>query len=187
MNASPMRQVMRYYDRSSDELIGELAAEPSDLRKMNRPGIRWIKLSVITRTDHLEVVHSVLRISHCAIDRARVISPKSEIRPERCAKEAHSANNGSPCIEHVNSQAPPLPKQLLRHIVYVFAVKLMITSDIHNRDRGEAPTRPLDAFNADVNVAGQDNDIGIGLWRLPILKLQMQIRKDANPHITLTP
>src|SRR5437868_1931235 len=171
MNASPMRQVMRYYDRSSDELVGKLAAEPPDLGKVNRSGIRWTKLSVITRTDHLEVVHSVLRIGHRAIDCAWVISPKSEIRPERCAKEAHSANNRTPCIEHVDSQAPPLHKQILCHIVYVLAVKLMITSDIHNRDRGEAPTRPLDAFNADVNVAGQDNDIGIGLWRLPVLKL----------------
>ena len=68
MNASPMRQVMRYYDRSSDELVGKLAAEPSDLGKVNRSGIRWAKLSVITRTDHLEVVHSVLRIGHRAID-----------------------------------------------------------------------------------------------------------------------
>lgn len=178
---------MRYYDRSSDELVRKLAAEPSDLGKVNRSGIRWTKLSVITRTDHLEVVHSILRISHRAIDRARVISPKSEICPERCAKEAHSANNGTPCIEHVNSQAPPLPKQFLRHIVYVLAIELMIPSNIHNRDRGEAPTCPFDTFNTNVNVAGQDNDIGIGLWRRPVLKLQMQIRKDANPHVMLTP
>ena len=106
---------------------------------------------------------------------------------KRCAKEAHSANNGTPSIEHVYSQAPPLHKQVLRHIVDVLAVKLMITSDIHNRDRGEAPTRPLDASNADVNVAGQDNNIGLGLWRPPVPKLQVQIRKDANPHAMLTP
>jgi hypothetical protein len=176
MNASPMRQVMGYYNGSSDELVGKFAAEPSDLGKMNRSGIRWSKVSVVTRADHVKVVHAVLRVGHRAIDRARVISPKSEVSPERCTKEAHSANNSTPSIEHVNSQAPPLDKQLLRHIVYVLAVKLMITSDIHNRDRGEAPTRPLDAFNTKVNVAGQDDDIRIGLWRVPVLKLQTQIR-----------
>ncbi len=137
---------MRYYDRSSDELVGELAAEPSDLGKMNRSGIRWSKLPVIKRADHLEVVHSILRVGHRAIDRTRVISSKSEIRPERCAKEAHSVDNGTPSIEHVDSQAPPLHEQLLGHIVYVLAVKLVIARDIHNRDRREALTRPFDAF-----------------------------------------
>ena len=161
---------MRYYDRSFNESIGELAAEPSDLRKMNRSGIRWAKLSVITTTDHLEVVHSVLRIGHRAIDRTRISSPKRESRPERCAKETHPANNGTRHIEHVDSQAPPLHKQLLRHIVYVLAVKLVTARDIHNRDRGEALTRPLDALNTKMNVAGQDDDISIYFWRAPVLK-----------------
>ena len=129
---------MRYYDCSSNELVGKLTAEPPDLGEVNRSGIRWTtKLFVITRTDHLEVVHSVLRGGHRAIDRARIISAKSEIRPEGCAKEADSADNGTPRIEHIDSQASPLHKQLLRHIVYVLSVKLMITSDIHNRDRGK--------------------------------------------------
>ena len=79
-NAS--RQVMRYYDRSSDELVGKLAAEPSDLGKVNSSGIRWTKLPVITRTDHLEVVHSVLRIDHRAIDCARRILAADSLREE---------------------------------------------------------------------------------------------------------
>src|SRR5258708_1923538 len=178
---------MRYHGRSSHEVLAELAAQPSDLCEVNRSGICWAKLSVIPATDDVKVVHSELSVGHRAIDRARVSSPKGEVCPERCAKEPHSANDGTAPIEHVDSDAPPLHDQLLRHIVYVLAVKLMITRDVHNRERGEAPTRPLNAFNANVNVAGQDNDVGIRLWWVPVLKLQMQIRKDANPHVTPTP
>ena len=36
MNASPMRQVMRYYDCSFDELVGKLTAEPFDLAKVDK-------------------------------------------------------------------------------------------------------------------------------------------------------
>src|SRR6266404_9410852 len=108
---------MRYHDRSSHELLGELAAQPSDLCEVNRPGICWTKLSVIPTTDDLKVVHSVFSVGHRAIDRARVGTPKSEVRPKRCAKEPHSANDGTAPINHVDSQAPPLHDQLLRQIV----------------------------------------------------------------------
>jgi len=42
MNAAPMRQVMRYYDRSSDELVGKLAA---DATSSDRSGIDGQQLS----------------------------------------------------------------------------------------------------------------------------------------------
>jgi hypothetical protein len=129
-----MRQVMRYYDRSSRELVSELATQPLDLSQVNRPGICWTELSIVATTDDFEVIHSELSIGHRAINRARVSSLKGEIRPERCAKEPHSANEGTPPIEHVDSQAPPLREQLLSHIVDVLTVKLMITRDVHDGD-----------------------------------------------------
>src|SRR5215813_4811367 len=104
---------MRYHDSSSPELLSKLPAQPSDLCEVNRSGICWTKLSVIPITDDVKVVHSVPRIGHRAVDRPRVTAPKRKIRPKSCAKEPHSADDGTPSIEHVDSQALTFHDQLL--------------------------------------------------------------------------
>jgi hypothetical protein len=57
--------------------------------------------------------------------------------------------------------------------MYVLAVKLMIPRNVNNRDRREAPARPPNAFNAGVNIAGQDNDVSSRRWWPKVLELQM--------------
>jgi hypothetical protein len=121
----------------------------------------------------VKVGHSNLSLSHRAIDRARIGTVEGEIRPKRCTEEPHSADDGTAPIEHVDFPSTPLRNQPLRRIVYVLTVKLMITRDVHNRDRREAPARPRNAFNADVNVAGQYNDVSVRRWWLQVLEFQM--------------
>jgi len=164
---------MRYHDRSPHEGFSELAAQPLESCEVNRSGICWAKLSVIPATDDVKVVHSNLSLSHRAINRPWIATPKSKIRPKRCTEEPHSAYDRTPPIEHVHSRAPPLRNQLVRHIMYVLAVKLMITRNVNNRDRREAPARPPNAFNADVNVAGQYNDVSVRRWWPKVIELQM--------------
>ena len=61
--------------------------------------------------------------------------------------------------------------------------RLVIARDEHDR-LPERAFRPLDAGGAVVDVAGQHDHIGLGRGRIERRVFEVQVRQDANPHVS---
>jgi len=85
------------------------------------------------------------------------VAVKREIRPQRCAKEAHTFDDHGAIVQHVNMRRAIRLPQRRPFDLHVGQIVLVIAGNVDDWTRKVA-RRPRNALTPIVNIAGEDDD-----------------------------
>ena len=108
---------------------------------------------------------------------------QTEISPERTTKEVHAIQLNPIVLKNVHIRS----LSMMLHSFYVFgkrcSIILMIAKNVDDWLSFECLAGPQQPLHADMNVPGQKHNVGIVVRNITILKLNVQIAQNMQPHL----
>ncbi|MOA06366.1 hypothetical protein D3C78_1259970 [compost metagenome] len=156
--------------------LGEFAAQPVTglLRLLDQ--VRRPDAAVVVRSDLAEIAQRLLRAQRGQ----RWVAGGGEVGPHRGAEEAHAADLNLIPIHDVQTFVAGGTHRLQR-LGEVATVELVVARHVEHRAI-ECLPGPLDAPDAEVDIARQDDDISFRHLRREGGELVVQVGEGVNPH-----
>jgi len=120
-------------------------------------------------TDKPEIGHLLCGVVTCNLG----VAKQPKVGPKRAAREEHSVKAKSLVLEHMHVCAFGSLAQLMNELWDRLTLELVIAGHVKNRPIWERSRSPLDALDADVDIARQNDHVGIRFGRVEVLEFDM--------------
>ena len=155
------------------------------MQAMDGTGVSGRQPTGILESNDLKIGQGFLCDAHCARPLIRPAAVESEVRPQRCSKKADAAQHHLIAVQQFDIMRSGGPLQAMQFGFQFMSVKFVIASDIDDRRVSEVRAGPWHSIDANVDISGKNDDVGVNRRGRPRRELEMQVRKNADFHAGL--